>query len=47
MKNRVDPYRGWKVKLIADVLDISFDFEWTELFVIKLVARSCYFDISS
>jgi hypothetical protein len=43
----VDLYRWWKVELIANVLNISFDFEWTELFVIELVARPCRLDISS
>jgi hypothetical protein len=43
----VDPYRGWKVEFIADVLNIPFDFEWIELFIIEFVTRSYCFDISS
>jgi hypothetical protein len=34
-------------KLITDILNISFDFEWTEFLVIKLVIRPCYLNISS
>jgi hypothetical protein len=43
----VDPYRGWKVELIADILNISFNFEWTELFIIELIIRPCRLNISS
>jgi hypothetical protein len=43
----MDFYRKWKVKLIADILNISFNFEWTEFLVIKLVIRPCYLNISS
>jgi hypothetical protein len=47
MENKVDPHRWGKVEFIADVFDISFDFKWTEFFVIELVTRPCYFDVSS
>jgi hypothetical protein len=47
MENRVDLYRRWKVEFIINVLNVSFDFEWTELFVIKFITRFCYFDIFS
>jgi hypothetical protein len=47
MKNRVDSYRGWKVEFIANVFDISFDFKWTEFFVIKFVTRPYCLDILS
>jgi hypothetical protein len=46
MKNRVDPYREWKIEFITDIFNISFNFEWTELFVIEFVTRLCRFDIS-
>jgi hypothetical protein len=47
MKNRVDFYRGWEVELITDIFNIPFNPEWTEFFMIKFVARSCYLNISS
>jgi hypothetical protein len=47
MEDWIDPYRGRKVELITNIFDISFNFEWTELFVIELVIKFYYFDVSS
>jgi hypothetical protein len=47
MENKINPHREWKMELIINILDISFDFKWTEFFVVKLVTKSCYFNISS
>jgi hypothetical protein len=46
MKDRVDFYRERKVKLIINVFNISFNFKWTEFFMIKLVTKSYRFNIS-
>jgi hypothetical protein len=47
MENRVNLYRWWKVELITDILNISFNFEWTKFFVIELITRSYRLDVSS
>jgi hypothetical protein len=35
------------MELIINILNISFDFEWTEFFIIKFIIRPCYLNISS
>jgi hypothetical protein len=47
MENRINPYRGWKVEFIADILNIPFDLEWIKFFVIKFITRPYYLNISS
>jgi hypothetical protein len=47
MENRVDFYREWKMEFIINIFNISFDFKWTEFFIIKFIIRPCRFDISS